>query len=238
MRTPLEGIGFDRFPLSLLRRTYEDSRIVRLAIIAHGEGPIAACAGQMLSDALDGGITGMDDEGVVGMVARLDQRSHWVGGYLAVADGPEMPATIIASLNGRDAGRTFGVEALSGRTICDHGTSDTDAFYVKIVPDIERIEAPGIVALNMERVRLARRVARSVMDNATRNGWRFMLTACLVVTATMGLLAAILMDGLPLWSRFAIACATPLLMLKLSDGRDREAQERVEKRSRAVSRLA
>ena len=238
MRTPLEGIGFDRFPLSLLRRTYEDSRIVRLAIIAHGEGPIAACAGQMLSDALDGGITGMDDEGVVGMVARLDQCSHWVGGYLAVANGPEMPGSILASLSGRDAGRTFGVDALTGRTICDHGTSDADTFYVKIVPDIERIEAPGIAALNMERIRLARPVARSIMNNATNSPWRFMLTVCLLLAATIGFLMAILMDGIPTWSRLALACATPLIMLKLSDGRDWEAQERVEKRSRVVSRLA
>ena len=193
----------------------------------------------MLSDSLDGGVTEMAEE-IIGVSARLDERSFWVSGYVAVRDldHDTLPESVSTTLVGRDAGTLFGIEGLNGRTIIDTGTSDADTWWVKLEADIVSVSRPSVLSLLRERVVLTPAILRTVLSNATDSTARFLLTGLLIMMMTTGFLIAVMAEGLPIWLRITAALIAPALMIRWSNGRDMEAHKRVEKRGRILSSLA
>lgn len=228
----------DRFSLHLLERSYTTKKAATLIRLAHGVGPWATLAGQMLSDALDGGITGLKDD-VVGANARLDERSFWASTFIAVRDlGDVFPESARMTMVGRDAGSAFGIQALQGRRIIETGVSDVDTWWAKVGADNIRLPDEGLTPLLCEMIRMTPKISRNILDNATSSIGRFMLTGLLILITTAGVLFAVLAAGQPEWIRMLIAAIGPILMFRHCDGRDWNAQKRVENRSRTLSSLA
>jgi len=230
-------IGFDRFPLSIAAKVRDETSIAALCILARGKGPFAALAGQMMSDILDGGV--FDSEGrLIRMAARLDARSYWIDGYVAVDGEFHFPQSIETSMNGRDAGSFFGVDALTGRRIISHGTSDADVFYALLEPDVVTVKHPGPFRLAREMAIMTPRLMKNIATNLKERPGR---TARLLLTTMM--MAAVIAIILPIamipgWLDALIMMAAGAFLVHSLDARDWKAQERAEKRGRMLSHLA
>tara|TARA_B000000460_G_C21465322_1_gene369992 strand:- start:241 stop:945 length:705 start_codon:yes stop_codon:yes gene_type:complete len=234
----MKPMTIDRFSLHLLERSFTRERAARLIRLAHGTGPWATLAGQILSDALDGGIT-EEVDGVVGASARLDERSFWASTFIAIRDlGDAMPESTRMTMKGKDAGSVFGVEGLLGRRIIDTGVSDAETWWAKVEADDVSLPDQGLVQLTSEMIGMIPKISRNILDNATSSIGRFTLTGLLILITTAGLLFAVLSTDQPEWIRILVAMTGPVLIFRHCDGRDWDAQKRVENRSRTLSSLA
>ena len=234
---PEERIGFDRFSLALLTKKYSKERTARLAMLAHGNGPFAVLAGQMLSDAVNGGITGMDGR-VVGVSSQLDTRTFWVNGYVAVQNMDEMPESTWSSMIGRDAWKIFGLEELRGRKVVDMANRDSDTWWVKLNSDVVMIDKPDLLSLMSERARLLPLLLRIMLRNSVSGPMRKIATILTLISIAMVGYVIITADQMPAWQKIVIGVGGALLTFKQLNGRDWDAQKRVEKRAKAIESLA